>query len=59
MRGSPEFLTCDLSENRSKALPPSLLPRIRIELESMLDSNLSVVANFGCSVAVRLFHPTV
>src|SRR5579864_8828080 len=24
MRGSPESLTCDLGENRSKALPPSL-----------------------------------
>jgi hypothetical protein len=45
MRGSPEFLTCDLSENRSKALPPSLLPRIRIELKSMPDSNLPDAAD--------------
>ena len=35
MRGSPELLTCDLSENRSKALPPSLLPRLRISLDCM------------------------
>jgi hypothetical protein len=27
MRGSPELLTGDLSENFLKALPPSLLPR--------------------------------
>jgi hypothetical protein len=41
MRGSPELLTCDLSENKSKALPPSLLPRTRTSLECMPDTNRS------------------
>jgi hypothetical protein len=39
MRGSPEFLTCDLSENRTKALPPSLLPRLSISIECMPNTN--------------------
>ncbi len=41
MRGSPELLTCDLSENRSKALPPSLLLRICSLLECMPNTNRS------------------